>query len=141
MRWRFSRNEQLDLARAREGQSDAEIARQLSALGHRSPMDPQTVLPSTVKTIRLKHHLFQKRSQSHPRHIPGYLTVTQLGQALGIGVHWIYDRIHNGTIQIARHPKTGLYLFPDEPATLEQFRHLLNGDLKHLRYSEEHQDV
>ncbi len=133
--------EQIILARACEGQSDEEIARQLTALGHRSPMDPQAVLPSTVKIIRLKHHLFQKRSQSHPRHIPGYLTVTQLAEALGIHVHWIYDRIHNGSIQPVRHSKTGLYLFPDRPTTLEQFRGLLNGDLKDLRFSEVHQDV
>lgn len=133
--------EQIILAQARNGQSDEEIARDLSALGHRSPMDPQAVLPSTVKCIRLKHHLFQKRSQSHPRHIPSYLTVTQLSQALGIGVHWIYDRIHNGCIQITRHPATGLYLFPDQPSTLQQFRDLLNGDLKQLRFSTEHQDV
>jgi DNA invertase Pin-like site-specific DNA recombinase len=133
--------EHIILDRAQAGQSDAEIAGHLSALGHRSPMAPQAVLPSTVRCIRLKYHLFQKRSQSHPRHIPGYLTVTQLAQALGIGVHWIYDRIHNGCIQITRHPDTGLYLFPDQPGTLQQFRDLLNADLKQLRFSTEYQDV
>jgi hypothetical protein len=54
------------------------------------------VLPSTVKAIRLRHQIWQKRSQSHPRPIPGFLTVPELAMALGTTRHWIYDRIHNG---------------------------------------------
>ena len=30
--------------------------------------------------------------------------------------------IHNGTIQVNKDPETHLFLFPDEPATLEQFQ-------------------
>jgi DNA invertase Pin-like site-specific DNA recombinase len=72
----------LDLSR--QGKTDEEIAEHLTALGHRSPMDPQRVLPSTVKIVRLKHGIFQKRSQSHPRRIEGYLTVSQICKALDI---------------------------------------------------------
>ncbi len=38
---------------------------------------------------------------------------------LDITPHWIYDRIYNGSIQITKNAQRGLYLFPDEPATLE----------------------
>jgi hypothetical protein len=93
-----------------QGQPDEEIAQ-----GHRSPMR-SSVLPSTVKTIRLKHGIFQKRSQSHPRHIDGSLTVTQLARAIDISPHWVYDRIHNGCVQVVKDADTGLYLFPDDPA-------------------------
>lgn len=141
-----------DLAKAEEmeqiivdlsttGLLDEEIAAQLTAQGHRSPMCQQEVLPSTVKIIRLQHGIMQKRSQSHPRHIAGYLTVPQLAQRLDISTHWVYDRIHNGTIEIAKDPKTGLYLFPDEPATLERFQNLRTGLFQKLRFSEEHQHV
>jgi len=122
------------LTLSREGTSDPEMAKQLSDLGYRSPMR-QAVLPSTVKTIRLRHHLFQKRSQSHPRAIPGYLTVSQLAQALDISRHWVYDRIHNGCIHISKDAHTGLYLFPDTPATLETFKQLTAGTLHNLRFS------
>jgi len=36
-------------------------------------------------------------------------------------MHWFYDRIINSTIQIAKDDTTHLYLFPDKPATLEEF--------------------
>lgn len=118
---------------ANEGISDEEIAHQLSEGGHRSPMC-QHVLPSTVKTIRLKHGILIKRHQSHPRRIDGFLTVPQLAKELGISVHFIYDRIHNGSIGIAKDEVTGLYLFPHRPTTIKQFRKLIAGRLQDLHF-------
>jgi DNA invertase Pin-like site-specific DNA recombinase len=118
---------------ARTGQNDQIIAGKLSAEGHRSP-HRQGVLPSTVQIIRLRHGVMHKRSQSHPRRISGHLTVPQLAAQLGVTVHWIYDRIHNGTVTAARDTRTGLYLFPDKPATLSGFRKLIAGKLKHLAF-------
>jgi DNA invertase Pin-like site-specific DNA recombinase len=133
--------ETLILDRAQQGQTDEQIAHDLTTLGFRSPMQPDTVLPSTVRTIRLKHRLFQQRHQSHPRHIPGFLTLSQLAAVLDITPHWIYDRIHNGRIHIHKHPSLGLYLFPDTPQTLDRFRQFVRGRLKTLRFSEGYQDV
>jgi DNA invertase Pin-like site-specific DNA recombinase len=118
---------------AKLGKADDEIAALLTQQGHRSPKHA-TVLPSTVRILRLRHRLLRKRSQSHPRHIAGHLTVSQLAQALGITVHWIYDRIHNGTIQIALDPTTNLYLFPDQPKTITLFKQLRAGKLQKLRF-------
>lgn len=117
-----------------QGQSDEAIAQHLTALGHRSPMRP-SVLPSTVKTLRLKHRIFHKRSQSHPRHIEGFLTVPQIAQALDLSPSWVYDRIANGHIGVIKDTNTGLYLFPDDPATLERFKDLKAGHLDNLRFS------
>jgi hypothetical protein len=118
---------------ATEGRSDEEVAQRLTALGHRSPK--QTfVLPSTVQIVRLKHHILLKRSQSHPRHVPGRLTVSQIAQALEISPHWVYDRIHNGTIAVTPDESTHVFLFPDGPATLEQFRALQQGKLNKLGF-------
>jgi hypothetical protein len=133
--------EQTILELASQGQSDAEIAQHLTTLGYRSPKDTQTVLPSTVQTIRLKHRIFRKRSQSHPRRVAGYLTVPQIAKALGICVYWIYHRIDNGTIQVTKDPDTGLYLFPDEPATLEMLTQLREDHSDNLGSSTEHQDA
>jgi hypothetical protein len=118
---------------AREGHTDEEVAQRLTTLGHRSPMKT-FVLPSTVKIVRLKHQILVKRSQSHPRHIPGRLTVSQIAQALNISPHWVYDRIHNGTIVVTRDETTRVFLFPDDPATLEQLRALQQGKLNKLRF-------
>src|SRR5215468_968666 len=116
-----------------EGKSDDEMVRQLTQHGYRSPSQP-TVLPSTVKGIRLKLGLMQQRSQSHPRRITGYLTVPQLAKALAITPHWVYHQIKRGTVAITRDAATGLYLFPDTPQTLEDFRQLQAGQRPALRY-------
>ena len=117
-----------------QGQSDETIAQQLTTRGYRSPMH-QTVLPSTVKTIRLKHRLLQTRSQSHPRHIPGFLTVPQIATALEVSTYWVYDRIAKGAIGVVKDVNTDLYLFPDDPATLAAFRDFKTGKLQNLRFS------
>jgi len=133
--------EKIILDLSRKGKNDEEIAEHLTTLGHRSPMQTDRVLPNTVKIIRLKHRIFQKRSQSHPRRINGYLTIPQIARRLDISPHWVYYRIDNGRIQVVKDPETGLYLFPDEPATLEMFKDLKDGNLNNLRFSKEHQDV
>ncbi len=132
--------ERLILERSAAGVLDEAIAQELTDLGYRSPLR-QAVLPSTVKIIRLKHGQFQKRSQSHPRRIEGALTISQLALALDMDPHWIYDRIHNGTIQVDKDPKTRLFLFPDEPETIEQFKQLRAGQFQNLRFSRGHQDA
>jgi DNA invertase Pin-like site-specific DNA recombinase len=119
---------------SQQGKSDEDIARHLTNLGHSSPKKPHQVLPSTVKFIRLKHRIFQKRSQSHPRHIPGCLTIPQLAPKSGVTAHWIYHLIRSGKLQVTRDPQTGLYLFPDQPETLEKFQQLKAGSLHNLRF-------
>jgi hypothetical protein len=119
---------------SQQGKSDEDIARHLTELGHASPKHLPSVLPSTVKSIRLKHRIFLKRSQSHPRCIPGCLTIPQLAPKLGVTAHWIYHLIRRGRIQITRDPRTGLYLFPDQPDTLEKFRQIQAGTVNNLRF-------
>jgi hypothetical protein len=81
------------------GLLEATIAERLTAEGYRSPMDASRLLPSTVRGIRLKQTLFVTRSPSHPRQIPGFLTVPQLARGLDVSPHWLYDRIAQGTLQ------------------------------------------
>ena len=46
----------------------------------------------------------------------------------------MYDRIHNGTIEISRDPETNLYLFPDQIRTITLFKQLRAGKLQKLRF-------
>jgi DNA invertase Pin-like site-specific DNA recombinase len=123
--------ETIILRLARAGMADAKIATHLTAAGHRSPQS-NVVLPSTVKGIRLAHGILQRPSQSHPRRVPGFLTVPQLIKKLGVPRSWIYDRIHNGTITVDKDPKTRCYLFPDKPETLRKLRQLHKGQINHV---------
>ncbi len=118
---------------AKAGKSDEAIAALLTERGHRSPKH-SAVLPSTVRIIRLRHRLLRKRSQSHPRRIAGFLTVPQVARKARVTPHWVYDRIHNGTIEIARDPETNLYLFPDQARTIALFKQLRAGKLQKLRF-------
>ena len=125
--------ERLVLERSAQGATDEGIAQELTAQGYRSPMQP-FVLPSTVRGLRLKHRQFLVRHQSHPRRVAGSLTLTQVAKALDMTPHWIYDRINNGCIQVSKDATTRLYLFPDQPATLEQFQALRAGTVKTIRF-------
>jgi DNA invertase Pin-like site-specific DNA recombinase len=118
---------------ARQGRTDEEIAEHLTRQGHRSPRGA-AVLVSTVRIIRLRHRLLVKRSQSHPRRIPGQLTVSQVAERLEISKHWIYDRIHNGTIQVQLDPDRELYLFPDTPMTITTLEKLKAGEIQEVRF-------
>lgn len=117
---------------AKKGKTDQESAAVLTQRGHRSPKHP-TVLPSTVRIIRLRQRLFRERHHAHPRHIPGCRTVPQLVRALKSTPPWIYDRIHKGTIRIARDSATNLYLFPDRAETITLFKQRRAGKLQKLR--------
>jgi DNA invertase Pin-like site-specific DNA recombinase len=122
------------------GKSDEDIVRELSAAGFRSPKH-QELLGSTVRGLRLKHRCLQSRHQSHPRSVQGSLTVSQVARRLGLPLHWLYDRIYKGQIQLQKDPTTGLFLFPDHPSTLEQLTHLRAGRLQRVGFGQEYQDA
>jgi DNA invertase Pin-like site-specific DNA recombinase len=124
------------LAQSTAGSSDEEIAQHLTAQGYRSPM-ADVVLPSTVRGVRYRHRLLRVRHQSHPRRIAGYLTVSQIAQQLGLTPPWIYDRIHKGTIQVAKDLQRKTFLFPDHPETVTQLQQLRDGTLAAVRFGED----
>jgi DNA invertase Pin-like site-specific DNA recombinase len=128
----FAEMETQILALETQGKSDEEIAQLLTTQGFRSPQRPR-VLPSTVQTIRLQHGRLRRYRGPRPRHVSGWLTVSQLAMALGVKAHWVYHLIRRGQIIVTRDPATRLYLFPDRPDTLENFRRLQHGHITHLR--------
>jgi hypothetical protein len=97
----------------------------------------QELLVSTVKGLRLKPRCLITRHQSHPRSIAGFLTVPQVAHRLGLSVHWLYDRLHNGQIRLQKDPTTRLFLFPDHPRTLELLTQLRAGHRQHVGFGQE----
>lgn len=120
------------VALSRANCTDKEIAERLNAQGHRSPRR-ERVIESTVRNVRLKHKIFVDRSQSISRRPAGYLAVSELAKQLGINQHWLYYRIHKGSIEVKRDVATGLYLFADTEETMEQLRQLKSGMVKTIR--------
>jgi len=125
--------EQYIIKAAKENKTDEFIAEELTSLGFQSPMR-NIVLCSTVKNIRLKHKIFYKRSQSHPMQISGYLTVTQVAEKIKVSKHWVYDRIHNGLINITKqNKKKGAFLFPNNTETISLLQKLKSGILNNIK--------
>jgi hypothetical protein len=118
------------------GYGEEEMAKRLTALGHRSPTC-QPVRPNTVKSIRLQHRLFHKHSQSHPRRMAGDLTVPPIARTLEVPVHWMDDHIHRGTSAVTTDPTTGLDGLLDPPPTLKLFKDLQAGKRRKLRFPED----
>jgi DNA invertase Pin-like site-specific DNA recombinase len=124
--------ERIALELFHRGRSDEEIAAELTQRGHRSPRE-LAVLPSTVRTIRWKHGLRRPRPGSRPRRVPGKLTVPQLVKVLDVPLHWVYQRIERGDIQIALDSERKLYLFPDTPEAIAQLKKLKAGRIQSVR--------
>ena len=96
------------------GKSDEEIAASLTERGFHSPMH-RTMLPSTVKTIRLSHRRFHRYKGPRPRHIEGIMTVPQIAQTIGVTAHWIYNLIRRGVIRSTAIPPPASTTFPTDP--------------------------
>jgi DNA invertase Pin-like site-specific DNA recombinase len=129
---RFTQMQQEILKLSRQRLKDNEVASRLTRAGFRSP-SRYVVLPSTVREIRLRHGILLNPGHPRARRIPGCLTVTQLANKLGVLSRWIYDRIHNGTIQITLDKKMKMYLFPNRAKTLGRLRKLVAGKLQIIR--------
>jgi DNA invertase Pin-like site-specific DNA recombinase len=132
----FSHGAQLQariLELARRDLTDAEAARVLTEEGYRSPRGSQ-VLPRTVQVFRQRHRVLRGASRTHPRHIPGQLTMAELAKRLQVSRCWIERRIWNGTIAITRNVTAKRYLFPDTEATIAAFQQLKSGETDHLSF-------
>ena len=97
-------------------------------------------VPDTVNKIRLANHIFHKPNCSRPLLIPGYLTISQLVETLKLPHSWFHGRIVRGSIRVKKDAERNCYLFPDAPATLAQFRQLIDGEISHLDFLGGHQD-
>lgn len=108
-----------------DGYQDGAIARQLTTEGFRSAHHDH--VPTTLVTRLRRQHGFpslttQFRQQAH---IDGQWTVWGLARALHVDRDWLYARIKDGTLPATRHPVSGHYLIPDDPAVLAQLKALL----------------
>jgi hypothetical protein len=134
---RYGDMEQRVLALAQAGFDDVEIARQLTAEGHRSPRGT-SVLPSTVQGIRLRHRLKLAPKRTRWAKIPGWLSVPEVAAHLGVTTNWVSGRIYRGIIRIERDTISGRHLFADTPATLMALRQLQAGTIKRLDLMKDH---
>jgi DNA invertase Pin-like site-specific DNA recombinase len=116
---------------ARQGLTDAEAAKVLTSEGYRSPRCSH-VLVRTVQVFRQRHRVLRGASRTHPRHIPGWLTMAEMAKRLQVSRSWIERRISSGTIVIARDAAAKRYLFPDTKESIAALQRLKSGKIDHL---------
>jgi DNA invertase Pin-like site-specific DNA recombinase len=116
---------------AAAGIYDDEIARTLTAEGHRTAWRVAEVLPSAVRDIRLRHGIKTVRQRTRWRAVPGYLTITQLATRLRIPSKWIYTQLTRGALQTIREP-SGRYLFPDTQVAVQAVQELRQRHTRHV---------
>jgi hypothetical protein len=119
-----------------EGETNRQIARRLTELGHRSPQR-EYVVRSTVQTMRHRHGLVRGgrvKGESRAHHVPGYLTLSEVARKVEVPKPWMYNRIYNGAIRVVKDDRRVLYLFPDDPDTIERFRELKEGKIRKLQF-------
>jgi hypothetical protein len=137
---RFEEMEKLILELEAQDRSDEEIAALLTEQGFRSPMHDR-LLPSTVKTIRLRHQRVHRFHGPRPRRVEGRLTLPQLAKRLGVKPHWLYHLINRGVIKAKIDRSTRLYLFPDSPQLIADLRRLRARTRPRVSPRKEHQDA
>jgi hypothetical protein len=114
---------------AAKGLYDDQIVQILADEGHRSPWRGTSVLPSTVRGIRLRHGIKAVHRQTRWPPVKGCLTVTQLAERLNIPTKWIYTQLRRGAIRTIHEP-SGRYLFPDTDHAMLAIRQLRERHIK-----------
>ncbi len=124
---------------ATAGRSDREIARILTAEGHRSPSRAGGVLPSTVRRIRRGVLRLASRARSSRWDaIPGWLSIPEVAHRLEVSPNWVRACIRHGTIRLDRDPATGRHLFPDTEQTLTVLRRLRAHQVVSADFRQDH---
>jgi hypothetical protein len=120
---------------ARQGLTDAEVADILTREGHRSPRCSH-VLVRTVQVFRQRHRVLRGASRTHPRHVPGWLTIAELARRLQVSRYWIERRLGGGRIAISRDDAAKRYLFPDTEDSMAALQRLKSGEIQHVDFAQ-----
>jgi DNA invertase Pin-like site-specific DNA recombinase len=110
------------LALSAEGHPDAEIARRLTAEGFRSARRPDVPKTWVAKIRRAQRQPSMADQFRWQGQIDGQWTVRGLVRLLHVKRSWLYHHIAAGHIPVTRHPATGHYLIPNDPALLAQLQ-------------------
>jgi hypothetical protein len=115
------------LRRARAGQSDEQIATDLTAAGYPAPLKRCLSVNSIVR-IRQQHGVYSRKTEFLRQGLPGWITLGQAVERLGGQKAWAYYLIRKGRLLIERDTEIGLYLVRDDERVLKKLNALLSGE-------------
>jgi hypothetical protein len=100
------------LRRTRAGQSDKQIAAELTAAGYHAPWKKPLSVHS-IERMRQQHGVHSPRTEFLLQGMAGWITPGQATQRLGEHKAWAYTLIRNKRLLIERDSEIGLYLVRD----------------------------
>jgi hypothetical protein len=115
------------LQRARAGQSDEQIAAEMTAAGYHAPLKNCLSVDSVVR-IRHQHGVYSRKTEFLRHGLAGWITLGQAVERLGEHKSWAYYLIRKKRLLIDRDPEIGLYLVRDTKRVLKELKELLRGD-------------
>jgi DNA invertase Pin-like site-specific DNA recombinase len=115
------------LQRARDGQSDEQIAAEMTAAGYHAPLKKCLSVDSVVR-IRHQHGVYSRKTEFLRHGLTGWITLGQAVERLGEHKSWAYYLIRKKRLLIDRDPEIGLYLVRDTKRVLKELKELLRGD-------------
>ena len=115
------------LQRARAGQSDEQIAAEMTAADYHAPLKKCLSVDSVVR-IRQQHGVYSRKTEFLRHGLAGWITLGQAVERLGEHKSWAYYLIRKKRLLIDRDPEIGLYLVRDDKRVLKQLKALLRGE-------------
>src|SRR5579883_2218645 len=115
------------LRRTRAGQSDEQIAAEMTAAGYQAPLKKCLNVDSVVR-IRHQHGVYSRKTEFLRHGLAGWITLGQAVERLGEHKSWAYYLIRKRRLLIHRDPEIGLYLVRDDERVLKELKELLRGE-------------
>lgn len=114
------------LRRTQAGQSDRQIAIELTAAGYHAPLKDE-LTQTSVTRIRAKHAVVSPKTAFLRDGLPGWMSLGQAMVKLNEHETWGYYLIRQKRLIITRDPEIGLYLVPNNKKSLKELKNLLRG--------------
>jgi DNA invertase Pin-like site-specific DNA recombinase len=124
---------------ATQGLRDVAIAESLNQEGY-YPCRGATFTSGIVLKLRSRHGIHLGLGRLRRGELPKGYTITAMARLLGVDPGWIYRRLHEGRIRVARDAHFGCYLFPHTREAIRQMKRLKSGKVEQVSFLEEHCD-
>jgi DNA invertase Pin-like site-specific DNA recombinase len=124
---------------ATEGLRDIAIAESLNQEGY-YPCRGAAFTPGIVLKLRCRYGIHLGLGRLRRGELPRGYTITAMAGLLGVDPGWIYRRMHEGRVRVARDAQFGCYLFPHTREAVRQMKRLKRGEVEQVSFLEEHCD-
>jgi DNA invertase Pin-like site-specific DNA recombinase len=122
-----------------EGLRDSAIAESLNRESY-YPCRGVAFTRQIVLKLRSRYGIRLGLSRLHRGALSKGYTITAMARLLGVDPAWIYRRIHEGRLRLARDTQLGCYLFPHTREAIRQMKRLRSGKVDQVSFLQEHCD-